>query len=113
MLRERHVIRAVLIGVSGALMQQWVGCNAVNGFAPQIFEAAGSSSTQCGHVGLTNSTSAGLPLISAGSKAGPARVGAVRAVSATAISPGGGVSCARQPPARPTAITTARRANSG
>jgi MFS family permease len=30
----------------GSIMQQWVGVNAVNSFAPQIFESAGSSSDQ-------------------------------------------------------------------
>ena len=42
-LLEPHIVWGVTIGVVGAIMQQWVGVNAVNGFAPNIFEAAGSS----------------------------------------------------------------------
>jgi sugar porter (SP) family MFS transporter len=40
-LMQPHIRWGVTIGVVGALMQQWVGVNAVNGFAPNIFEAAG------------------------------------------------------------------------
>ena len=45
-LMEPHIRWGVTIGVVGALMQQWVGVNAVNGFAPNIFEAAGSTPAQ-------------------------------------------------------------------
>jgi len=43
LLLEPHTRWGVTIGVMGAIMQQWVGVNAVNGFAPAIFEAAGST----------------------------------------------------------------------
>ena len=43
LLAEPHTRWSICIGVMGSLMQQWVGVNAVNGFAPQIFESAGSS----------------------------------------------------------------------
>lgn len=45
-LREPHVQWGVVIGMVGAVMQQMVGVNAVNGFAAQIFEAAGSTPEQ-------------------------------------------------------------------
>ena len=46
MLALPHIRWGIAIGVMGSLMQQWVGVNAVNGFAPQIFEGAGSSPDQ-------------------------------------------------------------------
>lgn len=46
MLLEPHIRWAVTIGVMGACMAQWVGVNAVNGFAPNIFESAGSTKAQ-------------------------------------------------------------------
>lgn len=42
-LREAHVLWAVAIGLAAATMQQWCGVNAVNGYAQQIFRAAGFS----------------------------------------------------------------------
>lgn len=45
-LLEPHIRWGVTIGVVGAIMQQWVGVNAVNGFAPNIFEDAGSTPAQ-------------------------------------------------------------------
>lgn len=44
-LREPHIIWGVVIGVVGAFLQQMVGVNAVNGFAAQIFEDAGSGAS--------------------------------------------------------------------
>jgi sugar porter (SP) family MFS transporter len=43
---EPHIKWGVTIGVVGAIMQQWVGVNAVNGYAPNIFEGAGSTPAQ-------------------------------------------------------------------
>ena len=43
LLMEPHVRWSICIGVMGSIMQQWVGVNAVNSYAPQIFESAGSS----------------------------------------------------------------------
>lgn len=45
-LLEPHIRWGVTIGVMGAIMQQWVGVNAVNGYAPNIFEGAGSTPAQ-------------------------------------------------------------------
>jgi len=42
-LMEPHVIRTVLVGVSISIIQQIVGVNSVNGYAPTILEAAGFS----------------------------------------------------------------------
>ena len=45
-LAQPHIRWAVAIGVIGAIMQQWVGVNAVNGFAPNIFKSTGSSDAE-------------------------------------------------------------------
>ena len=45
-LLQPHIRWAVTIGVVGAIMQQWVGVNAVNGFAPNIFKSTGSTDAQ-------------------------------------------------------------------
>lgn len=45
-LAQPHIRWAVAIGVTGAVMQQWVGVNAVNGFAPNIFKSTGSTDAQ-------------------------------------------------------------------
>jgi len=45
-LAQPHIRWAVAIGVVGACMQQWVGVNAVNGFAPNIFKSTGSTDAQ-------------------------------------------------------------------
>jgi SP family galactose:H+ symporter-like MFS transporter len=45
-LLEPHIRWGVTIGIMGAIMQQWVGVNAVNGFAPNIFEGAGSTKAE-------------------------------------------------------------------
>jgi MFS family permease len=45
-LKEPHVRWAIVIGVSCAIMQQWCGVNAVNGYAQDIFILAGASADQ-------------------------------------------------------------------
>jgi len=46
LLLEPHILWSVGIGVMGALMQQWVGVNAVNAYAPNIFMSAGRTSDE-------------------------------------------------------------------
>lgn len=51
-LLQRHVLWGVTIGVMGAIMQQFCGVNAVNGFAPDIFKSAGSNNPQLESVAI-------------------------------------------------------------
>ena len=46
LLLQPHILWSIAIGVCGSIMQQWVGVNAVNSYAPQIFEASGSTPDQ-------------------------------------------------------------------